>query len=133
MGKHVEIAHLIIIIRSLCTEPSRDHEESRTINQTQAVELSEVKVETKQRDLPTDHSKLLDNDNTKNSAIVNNAKSSPLVLKEKENVQRYIYPFAMLERLITLLKTFFTFITNLYIFLQKRPVARVNKFSAGRI
>ena len=88
MGKHVGIAHLIIIIRSLCTEPSRDHEESRTINQTQAVELSEVKVETKQRDLPTDHSKLLDNDNTKNSAIVNNAKSSPLVLKEKENVQR---------------------------------------------
>ena len=82
------MAHLIIIIRSLGTEQSRDHEESRTINQTQAVELSEVKVETKQRDLSTDHSKLLDNDNTKNSAIVNSAKSSPLVLKEKENVER---------------------------------------------
>ena len=82
------MAQYLIMIRSMCTEPSRDNEESRTINQTQAVELSENKVETKQRDLPTDHSKLLDNDNSKSSAIVNSVKSSPLVLKDKENLQR---------------------------------------------
>ena len=82
------MAHYFILIRSMCTEPSRDNEESRTVNQIQAVELSEVKVQTKQRDLPTDHSKLLDNDNTKNSAIVNSTKSSPLALTDKENLQR---------------------------------------------
>ena len=88
MAKHVQMAHYLNIIRSMCTEPSRDNEESRTINHTHAVELSDVKVETKQRDLPTDHKKLLDNDNTNNSAIGNSVKSSPSAMKDKENLQR---------------------------------------------
>ena len=88
MAKHVQIVYYLNIIRSMCTEPSRDNEESRTINHTQAVELSDVKGETKKRDLPTDHNKLLDNDNTSNSAIVNSVKSSPSAMKDKENLQR---------------------------------------------
>ena len=86
MAKHVQIVYYLNIIRSMCTEPSRDNEESRTINHTQAVELSDVKGETKKRDLPTDHNKLLDN--TNKSAIVDSVKSSPSAMKDKENLQR---------------------------------------------
>ena len=91
MARHVHMAYYLNKIRSMCTEPSRDNEESRTINHTQAVELSDVKVETKQpkqRDLPAEHNKLLNNDNTNDLATVNSLKSSPSAMKEKENLQR---------------------------------------------